>query len=118
MLNNDTDKLDGLRTYIDGKMRRYSLLFSVNGGAFAIAKLMTGSDNAGNAVLLGSLKLWHLALGSIIFTILIVLDNFLWAQRMKKEFLGDLAFNVPGKMILLLLGVLIISAWLLVAIST
>jgi hypothetical protein len=113
MLDNDKDKLDGMRTYIDGKMRRYTLLFSVNGGALAIAKLMIGTGTSCNAVLLGSLKLWHLALGSIIFTILIVLDNFLFAQRMKKQFLGDLAFNVPGKMILLLIGVLIISAWLL-----
>ena len=113
MLDNDKDKLDGLRTYIDGKMRRYTLLFSVNGGAFAIAKLMIGTSTSCNAVLLGSLKLWHLALGSIIFTILIVLDNFLFAQRMKTQFLGKLAFNAPGKMILLLIGVLIISAWLL-----
>lgn len=113
MLNNDKDKLDGLSTYIDGKMRRYTLLFSVNGGAFAIAKLMAGTGSPCNAALLGGLKLWHLALGSIIFTILIVLDNFLFAQRMKKQFLGELAFNVPGKMILLLIGILIISAWLL-----
>lgn len=117
MLDNDTQKLDGLRTYIDGKMRRFSLLFSVNGGAFAIAKLMTGTDKAGNAVLLGNLKLWHLAVGSIIFTVLIVVDIYLWAQRMKKEFLGELAFGVPGKTILLFLGILIISAWLLVAMS-
>lgn len=117
MLDNDTQKLDGLRTYIDGKMRRFSLLFAVNGGAFAIAKLMTGTNQDGGAALLGSLKLWHLALGSIVFTVLIVVDIYLWAQRMKKEFLGELAFGIPGKTILLLLGVLIISAWTLVAIS-
>ena len=113
MLDNDKDKLDGLRTYIDGKMRRYTLLFSVNGGAFAIAKFMLGTKSSCDDVLLGSLKLWHLALGSMIFTILMVLDNFLFAQRMKTQFLGELAFNVPGKMILLLIGILIISAWVL-----
>ncbi len=117
MLETDTQKLDGLRTYIDGKMRRFGLLFSVNGGAFAIAKLMTGTDKAGSTVLLGNLKLWHLAIGSIAFTILIVVDIYLWAQRMKEEFLGPLAFGVPGKTILVFLGGLIISAWLLVAIS-
>ena len=115
MLTNDTQKLDGLRTYIDGKMRRFNLLFAVNGGAFAIAKLMTETDKSGNDVVLGDLKLWHLAVGSTIFTLLIVADNYLWAERMRKNFLGDLAFNAPGKVVLLSLGILIISAWSLVA---
>lgn len=114
MLHEDTQKLDGLRTYIDGKMRRFSLLFSVNGGAFAIAKLITGNDQA---VVLGHLKVSYLAAGSIIFTVLIVIDIYLWAQKMKEEFLGNLAFGIAGKAILLSLGILIISAWLLVAIS-
>jgi hypothetical protein len=34
---------------------------------------------------------------------------------MKKKFLADLAFNVPGKLILMFLGVLLVSAWVLVA---
>lgn len=37
MLDSDEKKLTGLGTCIDVKMKRYSLLFSVNGGAFAIA---------------------------------------------------------------------------------
>ena len=44
MLSKSTEKLDGLRTYIDGKMRRYNLLFTVN-GRFAIAQLLTNSQN-------------------------------------------------------------------------
>jgi hypothetical protein len=36
----DSNARDFLRTYIDGKMRRYYLMFAVNGGAFAIAQLM------------------------------------------------------------------------------
>ena len=31
---------DALELYENGKHRRYSLLFSVNGGAFAIAKIL------------------------------------------------------------------------------
>lgn len=32
-------ELDGLRTYLEGKMKRLNLLFAVNGGAFAIATI-------------------------------------------------------------------------------
>lgn len=115
MLVRDTEVLNGLATYIDGKMKRYSLMFAVNGGAFAVAKLMTEADKTGNTVLLGNLRLWHLALGAILFTVVIVIDIYLWGQMMKKKFLGDLAFNAPGKLILIFLGVLLVSAWALVA---
>ena len=115
MLKNDAEVLSGLGTYIDGKMKRYSLMFAVNGGAFAVAKLMAETSKAGDTILLGHLRLWHLALGAIVFTALMVVDIFLWGQMMKRKFLGDLAFNVPGKLILIFLGVLLVFAWLLVA---
>lgn len=115
MLKNDTDVLTALSTYIDGKMKRYSLMFAVNGGAFAVAKLMAEAGKGRETVLLGQLKLWHLALGAILFTILIVVDIYLFAQMMKKKFLADSAFNLPGKLILFSLGVLLVSAWALVA---
>lgn len=115
MLEKDTDVVDGLGKYIDGKMKRYSLMFAVNGGAFAIAKLMADADKAGNTVLLGNLKLWHLALGAIVFTLLMVVDIYLWGQMMRNKFLGNFAFSVPGKIILIFLGTLLISAWVLVA---
>jgi hypothetical protein len=117
MLDTDDKKLTGLGTYIDGKMKRYSLLFSVNGGAFAIAKFMSESDKTAGAVLLGKLRLWHLAVGSIVFTILMVIDIFRWGQMMKKNFLGDLAFTAAGKCILGLLGLLIVLAWVFVALG-
>ena len=115
MLKNDTDLITALSAYIDGKMKRYSLMFAVNGGAFAVAKLMAETGKGSDAVLLGHLKLWHLAVGAILFTILIVVDIYLFAEMMKKKFLGDSAFNLPGKMILISLGVLLVAAWALVA---
>ena len=112
MLSSDPDKLDGMRTYIDGKMRRYSLLFSVNGGAFAIARLMVDENSA---KLLGRLTVQHLAFGAIVFTIIMVIDIWFFARMMKLEFLGELAFSKVGKTILLMLGTLLIVSWLLVA---
>lgn len=114
MLNTDQEKLDGLRTYIDGKMRRYGLLFAVNGGALAIAKL-TADDNS--AKLLGRLSVRHLALGAIIFSIVMVVDIWLFGQMMRKKFLGELAFSKLGKTISLMLGALLVVSWLLVAVG-
>ena len=114
MLETDPQKLDGMRTYIDGKMRRYSLLFSVNGGALAIAKLMADDNTAS---LLGRLTVKHLAVGAMIFTTVIVIDIWLFGEMMRVNFLGDLAFRTAGKVILILLGVLIISGWLFVTVS-
>ena len=111
MLETDPQKLDGLRTYIDGKMRRYSLMFSVNGGAFAIAKLMT---DANSAKLLGYLSIRQLALGAIVFTILMAIDIWWFGQMMRERFLGEIAFSRRGKLILILLAALLISGWLLV----
>ena len=108
----DTQKLDAMRTYIDGKMRRYSLLFSVNGGAFAIAKLMTDENSAR---LMGRLTVQHLAFGAIAFTIIMVIDIWFFARMMKKQFLDELAFSKVGKTVLLMLGTLLIVSWLLVA---
>jgi hypothetical protein len=114
MLNTDQEKLDGLRTYIDGKMRRYGLLFAVNGGALAIAQLMA---DANTARLLGRLSVRHLALGAIIYTIVMVVDIWLFGQMMRKRFLGELAFSKLGKTILLMLGTLLVISWLLAGVG-
>jgi hypothetical protein len=49
---------DAYTLYGSGKKRRYGLLFSVNGGAFAIAQLLNSTGNK----LLGDLSLAHLAI--------------------------------------------------------
>ena len=64
LLKTSAEKLSGMSAYIDGKMKRYSLLFSVNGGAFLIAKLFTEKDT--RAALGGyRRKLWRLEQSSL-----------------------------------------------------
>jgi hypothetical protein len=113
LLKEGTDKLDGLRTYIDGKMKRYNLLFSVNGGAFVIAQLMTNSQNA---TILGGLTLQILALGAAAFTFLMCLDIWYWGDMMRRDFFeGKQVFGTPGRIILVSLGGLLIAGWLIAA---
>jgi hypothetical protein len=113
LLTTPKDKLDGLSTYIDGKMKRYSLLFAVNGGAFAIAKLL--GDPAGQRVV-GGLSLRALAVGAIIFSLLMWRDIYLFGEMMRNKFFGGtLVFEKGGKRILAVLSLLLISGWLLAA---
>ena len=62
---------DSFKTYEDGKGRRYGLLFSVNGGAFAVAKLFP-TDNI--CAVIGGLTLFELSVGMILFTVLMSVD--------------------------------------------
>ena len=112
MSANDSSALDALRTYLDGKMQRYKLLFAVNGGAFAIAKV-----GQGDHVSLGNLDLEKLAIGAIAFTVVMTIDIWLWGQQMKETYLSKeaQAFSFAGKSILLLLAALQILAWALAA---
>ena len=102
---------DAYTLYGSGKKRRYSLLFSVNGGAFAIFKLLTRSDNN----VLGDLSLAHLAIGLGIFTILMAWDIYAFGEKMRDRHLGKEVFGLEGKAVLLLLGSLIVSGWFLVS---
>jgi hypothetical protein len=98
---------DALELYENGKHRRYGLLFSVNGGAFAIAKVITGQSN-----ILGGLSLQQLSIGMVLFTAVMVLDIFEFGRRSKKEPIPDV-FGGVGKAVLLLLGALICIGWIL-----
>jgi hypothetical protein len=97
--------------YEDGKHRRYSLLFAVNGGAFAIAKLFS---EAKMASVLGGLTLPHLSLEMIVFTAVMVWDIFAFGENMRKGYLHQ-QFGWIGKTVLLLIGLLICGGWFLVA---
>lgn len=99
---------DALELYENGKHRRYNLLFSVNGGAFAIAKILAGQGNV-----LGGLSLKQLSIGMVLFTVVMVCDIFEFGRRNRKEPIPNV-FNRVGKAVLLLLGVFICAGWLLV----
>lgn len=104
---------DAFTIYEAGKKRRYELLFAVNGGAFAIAKLLTGSENT--AQVLGHLTLAHLAIGMILFTALMCFDIFTFGENMRDRYLRGEVFGRPGQIVLVSLGILISSGWLLAA---
>lgn len=102
---------ESFKSYEDGKHRRYNLLFAVNSGAFAIAKLF---DEKNAAAVLGNLSLRHLSLGMILFTIVMVVDIFMFGEKMRTTYLPG-AFSWQGKIVLVLLGFLICAGWFLVA---
>src|SRR5258705_13468338 len=105
---------DAFELYENGKHRRYSLLFAVNGGAFAIAKLLAGeSDKPG--VVLGNLSLQELAIGMAIFTAFMVWDIYVFGDKMKTHL--PEAFQWQGKAVLIVLGALQFTGWLLVRAS-
>jgi hypothetical protein len=114
---------DCFKDYEAGKGRRYGLLFSVNGGAFAIAKLLVDPRAA---TLLGGLALEHLALGMLLFTTAMVADIYAFGRAMRSTLPADAfeadgqtlaVFGRPGKIVLLAIGLLIAVGWLLVAIG-
>jgi len=94
--------------YLEGKMKRYSLLFSVNGGAFAIAKLLRGADPP------GGLSMAALSVGAVVFTILMTADIWLWGAGMRGLY-GEKLFRPIGQTILLMIGALLASGWILIA---
>jgi len=111
------------KDYEDGKHRRYTLLFAVNGGAFAIAKFFSEPKGC---QLLGGLFLRHLSLGMILFTVLMVVDIFFFGQNMRStlpkeafEPNGETVpmFGTPGKAVLTLVGFLICAGWFLAALG-
>ena len=101
---------EAFELYEGGKHRRYSLLFSVNGGAFAIAKLLTDKSEK---FVLGDLSLSQLSLGMMLFTAAMIGDIFMFGLKMQKTYLAD-AFGRSGKFVLVLLGVLLMWGWFLV----
>jgi hypothetical protein len=113
---------DAYTLYEAGKKRRYELLFSVNGGAFAIAKLLTISKDqvlpSSQYQVLGGLSLAHLAIGMGIFSILMVWDIYAFGEKMRDRHLKREVFGLEGKAVLILLGLLIVLGWFLVAPDT
>jgi hypothetical protein len=102
---------DVIDIYEEGKHRRYALMFSVNGGAFAIGKLLTGEPGR-PGVVVGGMKLWHLAIAMIFFTAVMACDIAAFGSRMK--LLNKDLFDIPGKVVLALLSIFLGFGWLIV----
>jgi len=93
-------------------------MFAVNGGAFALAKLLTAPATADSSMekILGKLTPQHLAFGAVAFTFLMWFDIWLWGENMRKGYFdGKEIFLWRGKAILSLLASLLIAGWLLAA---
>lgn len=92
-----------LQTYADGKMKRYGLLFSVNGGAFALARWSSEKSVVIDAAVI--------AAGTILFTILVPLDIWMFGIAMRTQFdtVQDGLFGQHGRLILLGLALFLIA---------
>ena len=101
---------ESFKTYEVGKQRRYQLLFTVNGGAFALAKLFADKDVSRS---LGNLTLRQLAIGMILFTLIMTADIFMFGAKMRRIYLPE-AFSWQGKMVLICIGLLLCAGWFLV----
>jgi hypothetical protein len=92
---------DDAKLYLDGKMQRYWLLFSVNGGVFAIVQILQGKNlpiNTGT-----------LSMGAAAFTVLMTMDIWLWGSGMRKH--SSELFRPMGQLILLMIGALLFAGW-------
>lgn len=108
-----TEELTALNAYTEGKMKRYGLLFSVNGGAFAIVKFIAESEPlTAKSAVLGGLQLWHLAIGLALFSCAMCCDIWKFGEMMSAKYSLDV-FGDVGKFVLYMIGGLLIVGWLL-----
>lgn len=108
---------DIYKLYEDGKHRRYGLLFSVNGGGFAVGSLFKESAAA---PLLGNLTISQLAVGMAAFTIAMYVDIMVFGTRMREN-AGDNGagvvrgiFSKVGGLVLTVICGVIVLGWVLV----
>jgi hypothetical protein len=97
---------DGFADYESGKRRRYDLLFAVNGGAFAVGTWLLKGE-AGPAIRFGGLEQAHFGLGMAGFAAIMCLDLFAFGLKYRQF------FGLPGKLVVLGLSTLLMTAWLL-----
>ena len=74
------DELTLDEAYADGKMKRYTLLFAVNGGEFSVAPAYHDTG------LLRILTVPKLAVGAICFSWIMALDIWSFAEMMRKRY--------------------------------
>jgi hypothetical protein len=108
------DLKDVYSLYESGKSRRYGLLFSVNGGAFAILSLLVKDTDKAVDARWAALPI---AVAMLSFTAIMIWDIHNFGEKMAA--LGG-PLNLykrggPGRQVLWLLGILLILAWIAVA---
>lgn len=101
---------DAMELYENGKQRRYGLLFSVNGGAFAILTFLV-RDVQGVARGGRFLIVWSVSLGLAAITVVLAYDIFRFGVAMRELFaeqhLRPEPFEKPGKAVVALLAILL-----------
>lgn len=96
---------DAIAIYENGKSRRYGLLFAVNGGAIALAKVI---DEHGPV---GWLTVAMIAYGMIVFNLIMTIDIFSFGFWCRYRFKQDV-FGPIGWTVLALIGYLLSAAWI------
>jgi len=105
-------------TYQDGKMKRYYLLFSINGGAYAIVtwavEHVAALQNIGQAASLKRVAV-VVAIAASLFTALMLVDVWLFGRMMSKAGTrtgDDLEyFGKHGQAVLVLIVCTLLGAW-------
>lgn len=108
VLEETLSRKDALELYEKGKDRRYTLLFTVNGGAFAVAKLIKEGTS------IGGLSHPVLSIGMVLFTVIMVKDIFEFGKKKSRSPKTPDVFGEVGQRVLLSICILICLGWLLV----
>jgi hypothetical protein len=100
------------KLYEDGKHRRYTLLFSVNGGAFAIVSFLLKGDSEQVGL---PMLLW-IGLVMSLFSAVMWLDIYEFGKKMR-ELGGALdLFGDKGKLVLAAIALSLVAVWLAAAV--
>jgi hypothetical protein len=83
----------------------------VNGAAFAIGRLLVGGSGQ-ERIVLGGMTVWMLALAMAFFSAVMTYDIWAFGERMRG--MDSELFGTPGKIVLVLLGALLVMAWIIV----
>ena len=115
MANQVLSPKEVIEIYESGKHRRYSLLFSVNGGALAIGKLIV-SGSKEEQLALGSLRVWMVGVAIAIFSSVMTYDIWQFGMRMRRN--DPTLFGPAGQRVLIIIGVMLTAVGLIVAIPS
>ena len=113
----DKKDWDAYNTYQDGKMKRYTLLFSINGGAYAIvtwaAEHLAAAQEIAREVSLKTILPVVVAIAASLFTALMFVDVWLFGRMMSKVGTGDdlVYFGRHGQAVLILIVCTLLGGW-------